>query len=275
VLDLAPSLDHVGPLARRVADAGAVLEVIAGPDPDDPTCRLDAPPRILAGLDDGIGGLRLGFDERYATEGVSHHLTAALTESLAVLEGLGARIVIARMPTIEADDLKAWRTICAAEALVAHRDRYPTRAASYGPWMRGFLDRATRLSAADLAAAHYRRLELCGRIAATFQHLDALACPSVLSEAFVYDRRRAYAPFTSDDGNVAGVPASWYAGSGRFTIPYDFNGYPTLSLPCGASPDGLPLSLQLVGHPLCEALLCRLGHAFEQATDWHRRHPPL
>ncbi len=57
--------------------------------------------------------------------------------------------------------------------------------------------------------------------------------------------------------------------------PVNFCGYPTLSLPCGFSIDGLPLSLQLVGPPLSESLLCRAGHAYEEATPWHARHPPV
>lgn len=61
----------------------------------------------------------------------------------------------------------------------------------------------------------------------------------------------------------------------RFTAPYDFNGAPTLSVPCGLSRDGLPLSLQFVGKPLGEPLLCRIGHAYEQATEWHTQQPSL
>ena len=61
----------------------------------------------------------------------------------------------------------------------------------------------------------------------------------------------------------------------RFTAPYDFNGAPTLSMPCGINREGLPLSLQLVAHHLDEALLCRVGHAYEQATEWHTKRPPI
>jgi amidase len=61
----------------------------------------------------------------------------------------------------------------------------------------------------------------------------------------------------------------------RFTVPFDFNGAPTISLPCGLNGEGLPLSLQFVGKHLSEPLLCRIGHAFEQVTDWHNLHPPV
>ena len=61
----------------------------------------------------------------------------------------------------------------------------------------------------------------------------------------------------------------------RFTVPFDFNGAPTLTLPCGKSSEGLPLSLQLAGKPLGEPLLCPLGAAYEAATEWHNLHPDL
>ena len=60
----------------------------------------------------------------------------------------------------------------------------------------------------------------------------------------------------------------------RFTVPFDYNGAPTLTLPCGFSSQGLPLSFQLAGKHLSEPLLCRAGHAYQQATDWHEQHPP-
>ena len=61
----------------------------------------------------------------------------------------------------------------------------------------------------------------------------------------------------------------------RFTIPFDFNGTPTLSVPCGFNQDSLPLSLQFVGHPLSEPLLCQVGHTYEEATEWHTMRPNL
>jgi len=61
----------------------------------------------------------------------------------------------------------------------------------------------------------------------------------------------------------------------RFTVSFDLTGSPTITLPCGVSADGLPLGFQLVGPHLSEDLLCRAGHAFQQATDWHQRHPEL
>ena len=112
-------------------------------------------------------------------------------------------------------------------------------------------------------------------LARAFAKFDVLACPSTVGEAPAYDPAQAYGGQDTAAGTVCGVPLSWLGGSGRFTTPYNYSGYPTLSLPCGFSPDGLPLSLQLVGRPLAEDLVCRAGFAYESATDWHRRHPPV
>ena len=101
----------------------------------------------------------------------------------------------------------------------------------------------------------------------------------MMAEAFNADIDKAYAgPVRSATGvpeMIDGAPFPFVAVSGRFTTPYSLTGYPTLSLPCGASPEGMPRSLQLVGHPLSEGLLCRVGHTYERTTDWHRTHPPV
>jgi Asp-tRNA(Asn)/Glu-tRNA(Gln) amidotransferase A subunit family amidase len=86
---------------------------------------------------------------------------------------------------------------------------------------------------------------------------------------------RLHAYYTVSRDRALAVPLEWFQRSERFTVPWNYNGWPTLSLPCGATTQGLPLSLQLVGHPLSEGTLLRAGHAFESATEWHRRHPKV
>ena len=112
-------------------------------------------------------------------------------------------------------------------------------------------------------------------MAPLFLDIDVLASPTLAAESFRYDPEDAYGGFDAERQTVAGEPLAWFDRSIRFVRIWDFNGYPTLSLPCGFSPDGMPLSVQLVGAPLDEAKLCRAGFAFEQANDFHRRHPEL
>ena len=125
------SLDHIGPMTRTVADAAIMLEAIAGADANDPTA-LDAPvPSILPALDGDIAGMRLGFDRRYATEGVDPAVAAAVEEALRVLAGLGAEVTEVEMPAAPFGD---WWPLCSYEAVRAHAATYPSRAAEYGPY---------------------------------------------------------------------------------------------------------------------------------------------
>jgi amidase len=277
VLDLAPSLDHVGPMTRSVADAAIVLRAIAGQDDDDPTTLADPVPDYLAEIDRGVAGLRVGYDRRYATEGVAPALADAIRAAVGVLEKQGARVVEVEIPqrAIEQKALLAWDQLCAAEAVAVHQATYPSKADLYGPVFRFWLDSGASITGAQYAAAHRQRLETSGAIHTALREVDLLACPTVASEPFPYERAGVFVAPDPAGATWAGVPLEWFQRSARFTVPWNYNGWPTLSLPCGATAQGLPLSLQLVGHPLTEGTLLRAGYAFESATEWHRRHPQV
>ena len=265
VLALAESLDHVGPMTRSTADAGIVLEAIAGADPNDPTCLPVPPPAMLDGIDQGVSGLRLGFDERYATDGVDPDLAQGVADAVKVLEDLGAEIVEVRMPALE-EYLAAWPVLCSAEAALAHQATYPSRRDDYGPWFQGWLDLGASVSGIDYARANNLRAACNGRIRDAVAGTDALVCPSMPSPAFPVEDLAPFAPLPEEGLDMSLL---------RFTAPCDFNGTPTLSVPCGLSGGGLPLSVQFVGRHMQEPMLCRIGHAYEQATEWHDLHPPV
>ena len=265
VLALAESLDHVGPMTRSTADAGIILQAIAGQDPNDPT-TLPAPvPDLLEGIDRGVSGVRIGYDERYATEGVDAELASGISAGVRTLEGLGATIVEVRIPELD-EYLEAWPPLCSAEALAAHQEYFPSRRDDYGPWFTDWLDLGASVTGADYARANNLRAACNGRIRDAFADIDALACPSMPDPPFPIDDMGPNDPMGDEGLDMQLL---------RFTAPYDFNGAPTLSVPCGLSSEGLPLSLQFVGKHLEEALLCRIGHTYEQATEWHDLHPPI
>ena len=264
VLDLAQSLDHVGPLTRCAADAGIVLQAIAGLDTNDPTTLLDPVPNILAEVEAGVEGLRIGWDVSYASDGLAPDHAAAVAAGVDVLADLGAEIVSVSMPQRLAEYLPAWAVLCTAEAADAHRETYPAQADEYGPWFREWLARGAAFTAADYAQANNLRAACVGELRQTMQGVDLLACPSTPNAAHAVTPEISYGPIPVDRD-------PWQT---RFTVPMDFAGLPTISLPCGLSDNGLPLSLQLVGHALTEPLLVQAGTAFERATDWHAMHPP-
>ena len=265
VMDLAPSLDHVGPLTRSSRDAGLVLQAISGHDVNDPTSVPHEVPDMVAGASNGVKGLRIGYDERYTTEDMEPSFARAVKNGVEVLAKLGAEIVPVRMPERLREYVTAWPIICGAEAAAAHAANYPSRANEYGPWFREWLRRGTSYSAVDYANAHELRLLCNGELRNTMNGIDLMACPATAKAAYRVTPEEMYGP----------IPADRDPWASRFTVPHDYAGLPTITLPAGLTDEGLPASLQLVGHHLSEPLLVQTGCAFESATDHHKMHPPL
>ena len=265
VLDLAQSLDHVGPMARSASDAALLLQVISGLDSNDPTTLMDEVPDFMDGISGGVSGLRIGWDERYASEGIEEEVYASVESGLRQLEGMGAEIVKVVMPVDIDEYLSGWKIICISEALDAHREFYPDRREDYGPYFQGWLDGGAEITGPDYAQANNKRQELNGLIAVALQDVDVLVCPSTSEAPYPVTPEILYGP--RDESR----PALYQ----RFTVPFDFNGSPTISLPSGFTSEGLPLSLQVVGKNLSEQLLCRVGYAYQQETDWHNIHPKM
>ena len=198
MLALAESLDHVGPLTRSSADAGIMLQAIAGPDRNDPTALTAPAPEMPAPLDrrgERIEGVRIGFDERYAVRDVDAQVSSAVVAAVEVLEGLGAEIVEVRLPDVDEIDeyVAAWSALCAAEAVAAHRATYPSRRDEYGAFFRGWLDLGAQVSGAEYAMANNARAALTGHLRTAFEHIDALACPAMpISPA--RSHRKRYVP---------------------------------------------------------------------------------
>jgi amidase len=264
VLDLAQSLDHVGPLTRSAADAGIVMQVISGLDPNDPTTLVEPVPDMISGIEAGARGLVIGWDPRYGSEDLAPDYSNAIAASVQVMRDLGAKIVEVTMPKRLREYMAAWPTLCSAEAADAHRSFFPERADDYGPWFREWLSRGSAFSAADYAAAQAQRHACNGEMAVTMANIDLLICPSTPRAAYPYSAEQAYGP----------IPNNRDPWDSRFTVPMDFAGLPTISVPCGLNDDGLPLSLQFAGHRLSEPLLVRAGVAYESATSFHKLHPP-
>ena len=257
VLALGESLDHVGPMTRSAADAGIMLQALAGHDPNDPTSLRASVPDMLAGLGQGVSGIRIGVDEEYiGGDDVDAEVAEAVMAGARLLESMGAVLVPVQMP----DTLpysRAWGVLCSAEAATAHRDTFPSRADDYGPWFRGWLEKGRGYTAVDYAAANLVRLECNGVLAGVFSDIDVLVCPSMTTPPGRVTPEELYGPMGEDD------EWTW----GRFTIPYDFNGAPTISLPAGLNSEGLPLSIQFIGKHLAEPLLVQVGDAYEGATE--------
>lgn len=260
VFELAPTMDHIGPMARSAADCGVVLQAIAGSDAADPTALPDAVPDYSATTAD-VRGLRVGIDAVWNAEDVDTTTQAVVSEAAAVLRSLGATLVDVSFPQIAAASAD-WFLNCAVEAAVAHAATYPARKQEYGSVLSAVLEAGRSMPATDYHRVLLRRLELRGRVAALFRTIDVLLIPV-----------HPFAPLTLDAIRTLGEQPELIAKLQRYTCPFDMTGNPTITLPGGFTPAGSPIAFQLVAAHLDEATLIRAGAAFQTVTSWHRRHP--
>jgi len=274
VFPLAESLDHVGPMVRRAGDAAVMFEAIAGFDSNDPTSLRDPVPRMLAELDKGVRGLKVGFDRRFATRGIHPEQSAAIQAAVDTLRQLGAEIVDVQMPDVT-EVRNMWLILCAKEAVTAHAANFPSRKNEYGRYFRDFLEMGAAVNAADYAKAVQYRKDLSTKYRAVLSTVDAFVYPSGVGGVFSISRETQYGSMADFDtarakyANLYNPPL----GPNLYTHVADHSGTPTITLPVGFSSDGLPLSMQIAGQALSEPLLCRIGHTYEEANGWHKRHP--
>ncbi|EIG55865.1 MULTISPECIES: amidase [unclassified Bradyrhizobium] len=261
--ELAATLDHIGPIGRSAVDAGVLLGVIAGHDPNDPTSLLNPVPDYLAAAARDVRGLRIGVDAAWNGEDVDVATQHVLADAIDAFRALGAHTVNVRFPDVE-QAIADWTPNCAVEAAVAHEATYPVRKNEYGPILGSLLEAGRALSGLDYQKILLRRLALRGQVTALFETIDLLLIPV-----------HPFAPLTLAMIRTLGEQPDLIAKLQRYTCPFDMTGHPTITLPGGASADGLPIAFQLVAAHLDEATLVRAGAAFQRVTSWHRRHPSL
>jgi len=260
VLPLSWSLDHAGPMARGVEDCALLLQAIAGHDPRDPASANVPTPHYLAELRNGVAGLRIGAPLAYldSVPDLAPETYAALRAALEQFERLGARVTSVELPE-QAHYQMVNSGILVSEALNYHQATLSSHPELYG---RRFLNRMREgalFSAVDYLTLLRGRALIKRRMAELMQHVDLLALPTSPHPAET---------FAEDEATP-----TWKRTS--FTRPFNVTGQPAISIPCGFSPAGLPIGLQLVGRPFEDAGVLRAAHAYEQATDWRLRRPPL
>lgn len=256
---LAPSLDHVGTIARSAADAAALLGGIAGYDPKDPTTLLQPVPDYLS--TEHAGDLRIGIDAQWNCEDVDESVRNVLRNAADAFREIGATVVDVTVPDVK-QAVVDWSPACAVEAALAHEATYPRRREEYGPILSAVLDAGRALPATDFQRILRRRMELRGRFAELFTQVDVLLAPA-----------QPFAPLSLDTIRTLGAQPELILKLQRFTAPFDMTGDPTISLPGGFTETGLPIGIQLAAGHLRELQLVQAARAFQKVTSWHRRHP--
>jgi aspartyl-tRNA(Asn)/glutamyl-tRNA(Gln) amidotransferase subunit A len=264
-LPLSWSLDHVGPLARSVADCAILLQAIAGPDARDPSAADQPVPDYTADLSGDVRDLVLGVPSEHFFDLVEPGVVECVRAAIGVLEGLGARLEEVPLPHAQHAQM-AGTAIMSSEAASWHAEWLRTRPQDYGADVLlrirgGLLVRATEY----LLAQQMRALIQADFAAAFGRGVQAIVAPTLPVVAPPIGK-------TSEAGGSFGLaPRSVIT---RTTVPINLAGLPAASVPCGFS-DGLPVGLQVIGPSFGDGLALRVAHAYERASDWHQRRPPL
>jgi aspartyl-tRNA(Asn)/glutamyl-tRNA(Gln) amidotransferase subunit A len=265
-MPLSWSMDHIGPMARSVRDAALMLEVIAGQDAADATSSARDVPGYLAALERPIRGLSVALADNYYFDGVTPEVARAVSDMRGVFERLGARVEALRLPDPQViHDVSG--IIARAESAAVHARILRDRPHELQPAVRARLEVGMRISAHDYLQALRLRARLAREfIREVFEEADLLVVPATPTPA------PALAEVTAGDAEAVAARMGRFA---RLTRPLNGLGLPALALPCGFAASGLPIGAQLIGRPFDEATVLRAGHAYEQATEWHHRRPPL
>jgi len=257
VIPLSWSLDHGGPLARTVADVALLFDILTGSATRD---LGDNPPASPFAEGDDIRRPRVGVPRAYFYERLEPAVANAVDAALRTLESLGAEVREVDLPDVGLT-FAVGRAVQRPEASAYHRERLRATPELYGPEVRVDLELGELFLATDYVHAQRVRASLRDRWLAVMDDVDLLVTPTV----------PIVAPPATDDilsGPIKGTLL-------RNTYPFSLVGFPSLSLPCGMSPDGLPVGLQLTGRPFAEATVLRIGQGYEQATPWHAMRPLL
>lgn len=279
----ASSLDQIGCLARDVADAALLLGAIAGYDPRDSTSINTPVPDYAAALGGGVQGVRIGVPREYFVEGMQPEVEQSVRSALATLAGRGAEIVEVSLPHTDYA-LPVYYLIAPAEAS-ANLARYDgiryglsirsddlletycqTRGQGFGPEVKRRIMLGTYALSAGYYDAYYLKASKVRTLIRrdfdrALAQCDVLVAPTVPTTAFRL-------------GEKVDDPLQMYL-QDVLTLGPSLAGLPGLSMPCGLDEAGLPIGLQIIGNAFDEAMVLRVAHAYEQATEWHTRRPPI
>ena len=259
IVPLSEMFDHVGPIARSVADCALVMNALAGFDPLDPV-SIDVPRSDMREAIGGdVAGLRIGIPRTPFYTDLDPEIAAATEEALDVIRGLARSLADFDLPNVDAFAVLNAEIYDYHAPLVAD----PARRALYKPQTLGRIMGGANVSSIDYIQARRRMIVARNTVGGLFADVDVLVLPTVMQMPITVEAALSTTRVATDAGLI------------RNTLPFDVYGIPTISVPCGFTRAGLPIGLQIAGPRLGEARVLALAHAYEQATGWHRRAPEL
>lgn len=262
---LAWSQDHCGPMVRTVEDGALVLNGIAGLDPYDPTSADVPVPDYSKALTGDIRGVRVGVPKEYFEVPIDLQVKEAVLKAIERLGELGAVVSEVSWPLFH-DCMPIASTIQMSEAAACHSQLIREHGRRLWSPVRLRLEAGFFILATDFLQAQRARTLFCRQSLDLLRDIDLLAGPTLPVTAF-----RIGTSKITLGGKEVGVIALLT----QYTRPFNLNGFPAITVPCGFSEEGLPIGLQLAGRPFDEETVLRAAYAYEQSTDWHLRRPPI
>ena len=267
VIELAQSLDTVGPMCRYVHDVALMMNTLAGYDPRDVHSENRPVPDYTEGLDQPIRGSKVGIPKQHFFNNLDPEVERNVGDAIKVLEGLGVEIVELNLPSAEAGH-EVTLTLLTAEAGQFHQQRLAARREDYGVDVRELLENGLSLSATDYVKAVRVREIVKREFVGAFEEVDCILSPTAPIPA----------PLRSTHDLSGGSESNRIRPRlTRNTRLINLLGLPSISVPCGFaqvadsdSKEGLPVGLQITGPWWSEKTLLQIAHAYERATPWHK-----
>ena len=261
VFPLSWSLDHAGPLGKTAVDTALILQALAGFDSLDPSSVRAGRVDYSAALSEGLRGVRVGVPQEL-NAGAGDEVAGLVQRAIAVLQDLGATVEEVAVPVTGEYATVAGNVITWSEMAQVHapwRDRIEL----YSDGVREKILVGSVIPSRLYHKAQEMRRLVQAELTEVLQRYDVLVGPNV-----------RVPPGPLGGGTPTGS-AMGMATEVSYTRPFNLTGKPSLSVPCGLSPEGLPVGLQVSGRSHEDATVLRVAHAFQQATSWHTMHPPL
>jgi Asp-tRNA(Asn)/Glu-tRNA(Gln) amidotransferase A subunit family amidase len=266
--DLFALRSHPGPMARTVRDAALLLQAMAGPDPRDPI-SIDAPPEdYLAACEGDLRGLRVAWSPDLGFAAVDPEVRAIVERAAARFVELGCAV---EEPTLGWPNPREFhQTIYEVSVAARHIERATERPDWIEPTLMRMILNAGRISAIEHQRALLARTAFYDAVRATFERYDLLLTPQMPVAAWSVEPG-------PDEGvaEIGGVPTPSMFDRLPFTYPFNLTGQPAASVPCGFTPEGLPVGLQIVGHWHADGQVLRAAACFEALQPWAQRRPAL
>jgi aspartyl-tRNA(Asn)/glutamyl-tRNA(Gln) amidotransferase subunit A len=266
VASLSWSLDHVGPLSRNVVDSALVMAAMSGYDRRDPGTVEVAVPDMVAGIDAGVAGKKIGIPANYYTEQLDPEAAQAARTAATTLEALGAELVEVRIPMAEHVISTEW-AIMMPEATAYHLDSLRNSPEKFTDETRTLLETGAAVLAVDYVNALRLRTLIQAAWKEMFSSIDVLLAPTLVAAATL----RSDPVIRWGDGTVEGATGAYV----RLSAPANVTGLPSLSVPAAFTAGGLPLGVQIIGKPFAEPEILQFGYALEQNTDVVGRIAPV